>query len=69
MPESLQLQVDQFVTWVQSLSEPPGRLEGKPLQYIAFRSYWTPYARLLLQGVTDAHAARELQMTYTTAGK
>jgi transposase-like protein len=68
MPESQQQQADQFVAWVEGMSRLPGRLEGTPFRYMAFRSYWTCYARLLLQGVSDADIARELGMNYTTAG-
>jgi transposase-like protein len=69
MPGPLQRQADQFVAWVESMSQVPGRLEGTPFQYMAFRSHWVRYARLLLRGESDMDTARELGMTYTTTGK
>jgi transposase-like protein len=69
MPEPLQRQADQFVAWVERMSRTPGRLEGTPFQYMAFRADWARYARLLLQGVSDTDAASELGTSHATAGK
>lgn len=68
-PEPLQDQSERFIAWVAAMADgdpatrapaTSARLEGTPFYRLAFKPLWPSYARLLIDGASDADVSREL---------